>query len=62
LLRDLTEKGLFGKMLSYVHVIEFQKRGLPHAHILTGMVEDAFKPRSPEEVDKIVDYEVLILQ
>jgi hypothetical protein len=44
-------------MLSYVHVIEFQKRGLPHAHILL-MVEDPFKSRSPEYVDKIICAEI----
>ncbi|XP_026433135.1 uncharacterized protein LOC113330554 [Papaver somniferum] len=31
---DLFTKGVLGKVAAHVHVIEFQKRGLPHAHIL----------------------------
>lgn len=35
LLHDLTKpKGLLGRVVAHVHVVEFQKRGLPHAHIL----------------------------
>ncbi|CAJ2662431.1 unnamed protein product [Trifolium pratense] len=34
LLPDLTKKGILGKVLAYMYTIEFQKRGLPHAHIL----------------------------
>ena len=34
LLRDLTERGVLGQAVAYTWVIEFQKRGLPHAHIL----------------------------
>lgn len=28
------EKHWFGKVIAYIYVIEFQKRGLPHAYIL----------------------------
>ena len=34
LMKDLTVGGLFGQVVAHMHVIEFQKRGLPHAHIL----------------------------
>ena len=34
LLNDLWEGGVCGKVIHKLHVIEFQKRGLPHAHIL----------------------------
>lgn len=30
---QLFKKHIFGKVAAHVHVIEFQKRGLPHAHI-----------------------------
>jgi hypothetical protein len=33
LLNDLTS-GMFGKVISFIYTIEYQKRGLPHAHIL----------------------------
>ena len=32
-LDDITVKMYFGKCTAYVHVIEFQKRGLPHTCI-----------------------------
>ena len=31
---DLYKKGIFGRCVAHLRVIEFQKRGLPHAHIL----------------------------
>ena len=30
----LGQKGIFGRCVGRVHCIEFQKRGLPHAHLL----------------------------
>ncbi|XP_010480868.1 PREDICTED: uncharacterized protein LOC104759661 [Camelina sativa] len=37
LLKDLTEKRLLGKTKAAMYTIEFQKRGLPHVHILLWM-------------------------
>ncbi|RCN45794.1 hypothetical protein ANCCAN_08183 [Ancylostoma caninum] len=34
LLDDLKKKEYLGRILAYAYVIEFQKRGFPHAHIL----------------------------
>ena len=34
LLSDIIEKNVFGITAAHIHVIKFQKRGLPHAHIL----------------------------
>nr|XP_047141085.1 uncharacterized protein LOC124816098 [Hydra vulgaris] len=34
LLNDIFKHGVLGKVVTHVQVIEFQKRGLPHAHIL----------------------------
>ncbi|GBN61691.1 hypothetical protein AVEN_217227-1 [Araneus ventricosus] len=34
LLDDIIKRNLFGRVISYIYVIKFQKRGLPHAHIL----------------------------
>ena len=31
LLRDLTQRGVLGKAIAHTWVVEFQKRGLPHA-------------------------------
>lgn len=45
--------GVLGRVVGHVHTIEFQKRGLPHAHILLILAEE-HKPRTPEQVDRIV--------
>jgi hypothetical protein len=34
LLKDLLQKNCLGKVIAYIYVIEFQKRGLPHTHFL----------------------------
>uniref|UniRef100_A0A0R0KEV8 ATP-dependent DNA helicase n=1 Tax=Glycine max TaxID=3847 RepID=A0A0R0KEV8_SOYBN len=34
MLSDLTKGQLLGKVVAYMHTIEFQKRGLPHVHLL----------------------------
>ena len=35
--KKLMEYGILGKVQAYVYVVEFQKRGLPHAHFLLVM-------------------------
>ncbi|XP_058759288.1 uncharacterized protein LOC131632565 [Vicia villosa] len=57
LLSDLTKKGVLGKVLAYMYTIEFQKRGLPHAHILIFLHPSNKYPR-PEDIDKIISAEV----
>ena len=51
--KDLFERGVLGQMIANTWVIEFQKRGLPHAHILV-IVRPADKPRSMDEIDRVV--------
>ena len=34
MMKDFIVGEVLGKVVAYMHVIEFQKRGLPHAHIL----------------------------
>ena len=43
--------------IARIHVIEFQKRGLPHAHCLI-ILGDADKPRSSAEYDRLVSAEI----
>jgi len=57
LIHDLTVKGVLGKAVAYTYVVEFQKRGLPHAHILL-IVRECDKPRTPADVDRLVSAEV----
>lgn len=37
--RLLIKEGILGMVKAYVYVVEFQKRGLPHAHFLLIMRE-----------------------
>jgi hypothetical protein len=53
ILDDLLKKEVLGKTLCYVAVIEFQKRGLPHMHLLLTVHPD-YVPHCPESVDKVI--------
>ena len=57
LLHDITKKGVFGKCLAYVYVIEFQKRGLPHAHILL-ILQRGQNLNTTEAIDHAVSAEL----
>ena len=57
LIHDLTVRGVLGKAIAYTYVVEFQKRGLPHAHILV-ILRESDKPRTPGDVDRLVSSEV----
>lgn len=54
LLVELTSKNVIGKILTHVYVVEIQKRGLPHMHILAP--ED--KPRNSDDYDMFVSAEI----
>ena len=53
ILDDIYKNDILGKVQANMHVIEFQKRGLPHAHILIILDEDS-KPRNSDDYDQIV--------
>lgn len=40
-----------------LHVIEFQKRGLPHAHILVALSPE-YKPTCPHDIHEIICAEI----
>ncbi|XP_075515341.1 uncharacterized protein LOC142549981 [Primulina tabacum] len=50
---ELFKKDIFGHVTAYTSVIEFQKRGLPHAHFLL-ILNQAAKMFHPEAFDRIV--------
>ena len=52
LIRDLVNCHVLGRPLGYVYTIEFQKRVLPHAHILL-ILSDFATPRDIVEYDRI---------
>lgn len=50
---DLFKRNVLGKCDAHVGVIEFQKRGLPHAHILLTLC-DGSKFKTARDIDKVV--------
>ena len=50
LLDDLTKAMVLGRVVAWTYVVEFQKRGLPHAHILL-IVHSDDRPRTPADID-----------
>lgn len=57
LLSDICDKHVLGIPIAHVHVIEFQKRGLPHAHMLI-ILKKEFKPSDCDKIDKLVCAEI----
>lgn len=47
------KNGAFGKFAGMVYTIEFQKRGLPHIHILIFLAPDA-RLKNAEDIDRVV--------
>ncbi|GBM16972.1 hypothetical protein AVEN_133258-1 [Araneus ventricosus] len=57
LLKDICKHGIFGTVLAYIYVIEFQKRGLPPAHILLTLDSES-KIRTKDDIDNFVSAEL----
>ncbi|KAG2212942.1 hypothetical protein INT45_002312, partial [Circinella minor] len=53
LMNDLTKDMVLGRVIGHVHTVEFQKRGLPHAHILLILATED-KPITSADCDNIV--------
>jgi hypothetical protein len=54
---DILKSRVFGRAVAHIYVIEFQKRGLPHCHLLI-ILDDADKIRSVEDIDSVVCAEI----
>ena len=57
LIHNLKKKEIFGACIGYFHVIEFQKRGRPHAHVLVILAKDS-KLYTTDDYDNIVCAEI----
>ena len=57
LLEFIIKKKFFGEIAAYVYTIEFQKRGLPHVHLLL-MLKSHSKIKTPEAIDKYISAEI----
>jgi len=53
LLKNLLQNGVLGTTVANIHVVEWQKRGLPHSHILI-ILRNQDEPRDNSEYDRIV--------
>ena len=53
LIKDIKQNHIFGIPVASVYVIEFQKRGLPHAHILI-ILQDRDKIRDIAKIDDLI--------
>ena len=54
---DIVVGQIFRKVLAYVCIVEFQKRGLPHLHTLVILHQES-KPRSSDHYDIFVTAEI----
>ncbi len=57
ILTDIRQRNVLGKPVAMVHVIEFQKRGLPYCHILI-VLDQQSKLRDRHDVDSIICAEI----
>ncbi|XP_074359006.1 uncharacterized protein LOC141698233 [Apium graveolens] len=57
LLDQIKNKNCFGRCIGVMHVIEFQKRGLPHGHMLIWLHPND-RPKTTEQIDKMVSAEI----
>lgn len=49
---DIVKKKFFGPVTAVVYTIEFQKRGLPHVHIILWL--DKSGPLTPADIDRLI--------
>jgi hypothetical protein len=57
MMQELTKDGIFGQRVAHFQVIEFQKRGLPHAHILL-ILHQNHRLRTAEDIDTCITAEL----
>ncbi|KAG5556067.1 hypothetical protein RHGRI_006626 [Rhododendron griersonianum] len=55
--KEVIKKQLFGPVAAYTYVIEFQKRGLPHVHLLL-VLKKGFKLNSAAKFDEFISAEI----
>ncbi|XP_046640289.1 uncharacterized protein LOC124323516 [Daphnia pulicaria] len=57
LIKDIQEKQILGVVVARIHVIGFQKRGLPHCHMLI-WIDQHDVPTTESEIDKTISAEI----
>jgi hypothetical protein len=57
LLNNWTKNGVLRGCIGHLAVSEFQKKGLPHGHLLLNL-DPTDRPRTPDDVDSLVQAEL----
>jgi hypothetical protein len=57
LINDIHKNHILGCTIAGIYVVEFQKCGLPHAHILIFFTKN-YKPHTVEDVDRMISAEL----
>ena len=57
LMKDIKQRHVLGVPVAHIYVIEYQKRGLPHAHLLI-ILADGSKLRLPVDIDSLIHAEI----
>jgi hypothetical protein len=57
LLKDILQNGVLGRAVAHVYVIEFQKRSLPHCHLLIHL-DPEHKLRDSNDIDSLISAEI----
>lgn len=56
LIDDIMKKKIFGKAIAYVYTVEYQKRGLPHVHLILWLDRNC-RLTTPDRVDQVISSE-----
>jgi len=56
LINDIHKNHILGRRIARIYVIEFQKCGLPHTHILIFFAKD-YKPHVVKDVNRMINAE-----
>ncbi|WVZ62370.1 hypothetical protein U9M48_012128, partial [Paspalum notatum var. saurae] len=57
LMEDVRGGTAFGPVAAVLHTVEFQKRGLPHAHIIIWLLQDTSQP-TPDFINRFISAEI----
>ncbi|XP_071686773.1 uncharacterized protein [Rutidosis leptorrhynchoides] len=57
LTNDIMKEHIFGTCQAGLYIIEFQKRGLPHVHMLIWLTRD-YKCKTPSDIDDLISAEI----
>src|SRR6266536_403948 len=57
MLKDILKENIFEKVLAYLYTIEFQKRSLPHAHMLFILAQE-HKPQTVTDYDTFISAKI----